>query len=194
MKKDFAKDLLVKMSKVFPTDVYFVNNRYALPGPISFESNAGIYVCVFNPDMTEALRKLFPENPVLFSSSIKKTGLVDVMEVIEEPEIIKAVQRNIDDILGQFDNATGWENFDLNEEQLTDLYDNYKTISLFKEEKDKPEIVIGKSLFPLITKKTMNDVIYTFKEFSKKDSLHSLLLNYDGEYFSLKMMYLILHV
>ena len=195
-KKDIAKELLLKLSRVFSADLYFVNNRYAFPGPIASASESVVAdcLCIFNPDITEALREMFPENPVLYTGSIRKVKEFGLFEIIEDEKLISSIHGLIDRFLQKFDNAHGWETIHLTEEELNLMFGENRTITLFKDNPKIPEVVVSKALFPLMTKTTMNHLTYSCYPLLKKDHVHELLFNYDFEYFNLKMKYLILNM
>ena len=68
---------------------------------------------------------------------------------------------------------------------LEKIFTNNESVNLFS---DKREIIISKTIFPLITAKTINNVYYTFGDIDSR-GLNTLYIQYDHEYFQLNMKY-----
>lgn len=193
-KIDF-KSLLTKLVTVFPKDIYIVHNWCVVAGSNSDSENRGSYFCILEPEARELLNKLFPNNPTLYIESIRdtKTDITKVEEILDE-STLNNVDTIVESYMTEITGYTEWDTFNFSDDEINILFDDGGSLILFENDEDKASIIISKSLFPLITNKTINDVKYVYDKYNDDTTLNKIIMTYDHEYFQLVMKYLYLNI
>ena len=191
-KIDF-KTLLMKLVNVFPKDMYLVHNWCAIAGKDSNDENMGTYICILDADVRALLDGLFPNKPILYVPSVReaKTDISKVDEVLNNITI-KSIEKQIENITNIFNEITTWDTFNFNNDEIISLFDNAESLSLFENDTDREPVIISKSIFPLISEKTINDVKYAYRKYDTDDTLNQLILDYGYDLFQLIMIYVYL--
>ena len=186
MAKD--KDLvsMTKLVSVFPNDVYIVHNKYIIAGDKSEENTVGYYFCIFQNDVFMEWKKLYPDNPVIYIKSLRESKISREVEFITDTSLMQSLKKKIETYINETVNVDkSWERFEFKDDMLEKIFTNNESVNLFS---DKREIIISKTIFPLITAKTINNVYYTFGDIDSR-GLNTLYIQYDHEYFQLNMKY-----
>lgn len=193
-KVDF-KTLLMKIVNIFPKDMYLVHNWCAIAGEESDVENRGFYFCILEPEVRELLNKLFPNNPTLYIKSVRetKTDISKVQEILDE-KTLKNIDNIVDSYMSRMNSDYEWSNFNFDEEEISSLFNNGESLTLFENDENKSSIIISKSLFPLITEKTINNVKYAYTENVDNSELNQIIMTYEYELFQLVMRYLYLKI
>lgn len=184
--KDLVKESMTKLVSVFPNDVYIVHNKYIIAGDKSEENTVGYYFCIFQNDMFMEWKKLYPDNPVIYIKSLRESKISREVEFITDTSLIQSLEKKIETYVNETINADkSWKRFEFKDDMLEKIFTNNESVNLFS---DKREIIISKTIFPLITAKTINNVYYTFGDIDSR-GLNTLYIQYDHEYFQLNMKY-----
>lgn len=184
--KDLVKESMTKLVSVFPNDVYIVHNKYIIAGDKSEENTVGYYFCIFQNDVFMEWKKLYPDNPVIYIKSLRESKISREVEFITDASLIQSLEKKIETYVNETVNADkSWERFEFKDDMLEKIFTNNESVNLFS---DKREIIISKTIFPLITAKTINNVYYTFGDIDSR-GLNTLYIQYDHEYFQLNMKY-----
>lgn len=184
--KDLVKESMTKLISVFPNDVYIVHNKYIIAGDKSEENTVGYYFCIFQNDMFMEWKKLYPDNPVIYIKSLRESKISREVEFITDTSLIQSLEKKIETYVNETVNIDkSWERFEFKNDMLEKIFTNNESVNLFS---DKREIIISKTIFPLITAKTINNVYYTFGDIDSR-GLNTLYIQYDHEYFQLNMKY-----
>lgn len=184
--KDLVKESMTKLVSVFPNDVYIVHNKYIIAGDKSEENTVGYYFCIFQNDMFMEWKKLYPDNPVIYIKSLRESKISREVEFITDTSLIQSLEKKIETYVNETVNVDkSWERFEFKDDMLEKIFTNNESVNLFS---DKKEIIISKTIFPLITAKTINNVYYTFGDIDSR-GLNTLYIQYDHEYFQLNMKY-----
>ena len=184
--KDLVKEAMTKLVSVFPNDVYIVHNKYIIAGDKSEENTVGYYFCIFQNDMFMEWKKLYPDNPVIYIKSLRESKISREVEFITDTSLIQSLEKKIETYVNETVNVDkSWERFEFKDDMLEKIFTNNESVNLFS---DKKEIIISKTIFPLITAKTINNVYYTFGDIDSR-GLNTLYIQYDHEYFQLNMKY-----
>ena len=184
--KDLVKESMTKLVSVFPNDVYIVHNKYIIAGDKSEENTVGYYFCIFQNDVFMEWKKIYPDNPVIYIKSLRESKISREVEIITDISVIASLEKKIDAYINETVNIDKpWERFAFKDEIVEKLFTNNESVNLFSDSK---EIIISKTIFPLITAKTINNVYYTFSDTNSK-GLNTLYIQYDNEYFQLNMKY-----
>lgn len=184
--KDLVKESMTKLVSVFPNDAYIVHNKYIIAGDKSEENTVGYYFCIFQNDMFMEWKKLYPDNPVIYIKSLRESKISREVEFITDASLIQSLEKKIETYVNETVNADkSWERFEFKDDMLEKIFTNNESVNLFS---DKREIIISKTIFPLITAKTINNVYYTFGDIDSR-GLNTLYIQYDHEYFQLNMKY-----
>lgn len=184
--KDLVKESMTKLVSVFPNDVYIVHNKYIIAGDKSEENTVGYYFCIFQNDVFMEWKKLYPDNPVIYIKSLRESKISREVEFITDASLIQSLENKIETYINETVNVDkSWERFEFKDDMLEKIFTNNESVNLFS---DKREIIISKTIFPLITAKTINNVYYTFGDIDSR-GLNTLYIQYDHEYFQLNMKY-----
>lgn len=156
------RDLLVKVSNVFSTDMYIVNNTYLIAGKKSDENCMGYYLCRLSPDMTNLCNEKLNGEKIYFISNIKnaKDNLSDFSTEINDDKTILEIRKKIDDLLNKINAKETWEKFKFSKTDIDNLFVNNLSFDIFKDNDKIPNITISKSVFPLLTEKNVSDLYY----------------------------------
>lgn len=195
--KDFLeliKDSMTKLVNVFPNDIYVVHNRYVIAGDKTEDNTIGYFFCIFEPHIMEAWKKKFPDNPIIYIESLRESKTSGEYRLVENGESIKKIEDKIECLINQFKKPNTWETFDFSDGEKTKIFTNNESFILFENDSNKYSIIISKTIFPLITAKTINDVAYACADYEIDDSLHQLLVQYNHEYFQLNMKYIFMQM
>ena len=184
--KDLVKESMTKLVSVFPNDIYIVHNKYIIAGDKSEENTVGYYFCIFQNDVFMEWKKLYPDNPVIYIKSLRESKISREVEFITDTSLIQSLENKIETYINETVNVDkSWERFEFKDDMLEKIFTNNESVNLFS---DKREIIISKTIFPLITAKTINNVYYTFGDIDSR-GLNTLYIQYDHEYFQLNMKY-----
>lgn len=184
--KDLVKESMTKLVSVFPNDVYIVHNKYIIAGDKSEENTVGYYFCIFQNDVFMEWKKLYPDNPVIYIKSLRESKISREVEFITDTSLMQSLKKKIETYINETVNVDkSWERFEFKDDMLEKIFTNNESVNLFS---DKREIIISKTIFPLITAKTINNVYYTFGDIDSR-GLNTLYIQYDHEYFQLNMKY-----
>lgn len=184
--KDLVKESMTKLVSIFPNDVYIVHNKYIIAGDKSEENTVGYYFCIFQNDVFMEWKKLYPDNPVIYIKSLRESKISREVEFITDTSLIQSLEKKIETYVNETINADkSWKRFEFKDDMLEKIFTNNESVNLFS---DKKEIIISKTIFPLITAKTINNVYYTFGDIDSR-GLNTLYIQYDHEYFQLNMKY-----
>ena len=132
------------------------------------------------------MEKLYPDNPVIYIKSLRESKISREVEFITDTSLMQSLKKKIETYVNETINADkSWERFEFKDDMLEKIFTNNESVNLFS---DKREIIISKTIFPLITAKTINNVYYTFGDIDSR-GLNTLYIQYDHEYFQLNMKY-----
>jgi hypothetical protein len=192
-KIDF-KTLLMKIVNIFPKDMYLVHNWCAIAGDESDKENRGFYFCILEPEVRMMLNKLFPNNPTLYIQSVRDTKVdnTKVQEITDKKEL-KKIDDIVDNHMLEYGKIESWDTFNFSEKDIDEIFNEGKSFTLFEND-DTPSVIISKSMFPLITNKTVNNVKYNYNISDEDATLNQISMCYDYELFQLVMRYLYLSI
>ena len=184
--KDLIKESMTKLVSIFPNDIYIIHNRYVLAGDKSEENTVGYYFCIFDNDVFMEWKKVYPDNPVLYIKSLRESKISREVETITDKNTIESLEKKVEMCVNETINVDRqWARFEFSEDDIQKIFTNNESFNLFTDSK---EVIISKTIFPLITAKTINNVYYTFGETDSR-GLNTLYIQYDYVYFQLNMKY-----
>ena len=184
--KDLIKESMTKLVSIFPNDIYIIHNRYVLAGDKSEENTVGYYFCIFDNDVFMEWKKAYPDNPVLYIKSLRESKISREVETITDKNTIESLEKKVEMCVNETINVDRqWARFEFSEDDIQKIFTNNESFNLFTDSK---EVIISKTIFPLITAKTINNVYYAFGETDSR-GLNTLYIQYDYEYFQLNMKY-----
>ena len=96
--------------------------------------------------------------------------------------------------MDSFHSITEWSTFNFTDDEISNIFDDAKSFTLFENDSDKSPIIISKSIFPLITEKTINNTRYSYTKEIDENNLNQITIVYDYELFQLVMRYLYLKI
>lgn len=184
--KDLIKESMTKLVSIFPNDIYIIHNRYILAGDKSEENTVGYYFCIFDNEVFMEWKKVYSDNPVLYIKSLRESKISREVETITDKNTIESLEKKVEMRVNETINVDRqWTRFEFSEDDIQKIFTNNESFNLFTDSK---EVIISKTIFPLITAKTINNVYYTFGETDSR-GLNTLYIQYDYEYFQLNMKY-----
>lgn len=193
--KKVFRDTLVKISNVFKNDLYIVHNKYVIAGSKSSEDNIGYYLLDLKDEAMLIYKEFFHNNPILYIPEVKEAkDNKSAIKIITDSKHIEKIENTVDNELKQYDKLDlKWHPFNLSDEELDAMYDRAESITLFHGDKEKSEVIVSKTMFPLATKKNIRELMtYAYDYYEENDNLNQILFSYTHPYFNLKMRYLFL--
>lgn len=191
--KDYLKDLLIKISTIFPKDAYIIHNMYCIEGPLSKSETAGYYICQLSPEVMNFLKEKFKRSEIIYLKSIKnaKTDFNEPnVQIVKNEDDIHEIENKLKNFQSiTMDPKNKWSSFKFTENELTDLFDECKFITLFENDSVIPPIDISKTLLPLITRKNIDCLTYAVQVGENEEELSKLIMDFDHELFHLFMIY-----
>lgn len=186
-------DLMTKISYVFKADSYILDNKYILGGEVSEKENPSNIILELSPESISLIKEELPtyyedikEKDVFFFKDIKKAkkDFMSYTSLLKEKDIkdIRYSEIYLNDILKR---VNDWEDFNFTPEEVENFITAGKSITLFENNKDIPNINISKKLIPMISIKNIEDLRY--KPLPSKDdySLNILVLCLVTEWFNI---------
>ena len=124
----------------------------------------------------EKMNKIFKKNEPIF------------IEEILDTEAIKNIENIVNTNLSEINKVTEWSTFNFTDEEIESLFKEGRSLTL--NENEDSSVIISKSIFPLITEKTINVVTYAYTNYDTDGSLNQVIMSYDYELFQFVMRYL----
>lgn len=182
-KIDFGT-ILTKIAYVFKKDVYIIDYRYCMGGEESESENVGNYLCELNENTSVILKEIFPNSEIIYFSDIKKAK--KDLNAYSSTEIGDDIKEKINNrkktLLKELDNVKKWKDFPFTEELLHKIFKNGETVELFTDDDSIPSITISKTLFPLVTEKKYDSLVYSISwNEDDTDELCKFITSFDTE-------------
>lgn len=189
------RDLLVKINKVFPVDLYIIHNRLIYAGPKSEESISGNYLCILEEKFEKALGSQLQCNKTYYVDDVReaKDDFENHVKMLDDISNIEYIIHRVRALRGVLSMITDWISFKevVDEDNQTDflkLFTNNDTIELKDIKNNTPSVTIGKSLLPLVTEKNYENLFYNIYKSDDSD-LYIITFNFHFTHFQLYMMY-----
>ena len=183
-------DILLKLSYIFTKDMYLINNRYCIGGAETEDDLVSKCICILPPDIGNLFIDYFGANQVIYFENIKKAkssyGTEDEYKYVKirlEERIKKQLTDNKDNLMKIINSIKGWDQFNLNEDQINSIMNDGNTLVLFKDDPEIPDVIISKSIFPLVKSKDFNNIFYSVFKARNLKNMYTLILNYDYSIF-----------
>lgn len=193
MAKIQFKDFMNKMGTIFSSDGYLAFNKYFIGGEESNKIDKGTYICLLSDDTTKMLQEYFKNDKIIEFTNIKKAKdnptNTDYTKQVTDDKIISHVIDSIKSLTNDINSIQSWKPFNFTEELLEKLYDECSAIDWSPDDKKIASITISKSLFPLITSKTISEVNYNIKNLDLADKISQLTMSFDNDFFQIYMVY-----
>jgi hypothetical protein len=187
------RDLFVKLSNIFPNDIYIVNNLFVVPGPLSNEDLRGYYYCKLSPEMASLTVETFSINQLIYIPSIKDIkNDIKAYTIITDETTMTEIDDKLSVLIEDNDSVPSWTNVKDDSaiyESIERIITNKTTETIFQNLPNVYPVIMGKKLFPLITVSTLNKLYYAYDSYPEVDGLSKIHLTYDHQYFQLVMLY-----
>lgn len=193
MAKDLTlNDILTKITNVFKTDMYIVDDCICIGGNESEESNPGTFICFLTKQCSDIVKESFPNSRVIQISDMRKakTDLDNFSKELKGKQAHEIAELS-DELYSVVKKPKTWNQFVDNDEigitsdDMNDIMKNGNIKFIFNDNNDKPSIPIGKSLFPLVTSKNTSDIVYSYMTEDKNTGLHTFILSLDTDLFQI---------
>lgn len=193
MAKITFRDLLVKISYVYLTDIYIYKNQFIIGGDISNENNPGLFICKLTNDSSELCDETLDRTKVYHVSDIKKSKdrFNEYLREVTNDDEINKVESLKNTVLNEIYSFETWNNFNFTEEEINDLFNDGISIEIFTENSKIPSLILSKSMIPLATEKNLDKLYYNFisSETQGKMVINKILFTLDHEFFQIYMYY-----
>jgi len=187
MAKITFNELMTKISNVFKTDVYILNNTYCIGGSESEEKNITQIVCLLTPESSELIKQTFPDTEVVYIKDVKK--IKDDLEEFSSLKIFESERKDLikrrDKILDLALKVNAWMSFNFTDEDIENIFSEGMTYELFTDNDKIPSVTISKSLFPMVKEKAANALYYQIYIPDNDDDLIHLITSFDTEWFQI---------
>lgn len=194
MAKTTFRDLLVKISYVYLTDIYIYKNQFVLGGKISNENNPGLFICKLTEESSKLCDDVLNRDKIYYISDVKKSkdNFKDYLREVDDNKEIKEVEYNKKKILNKVYSIETWDNFKFSDKELGELFDDGISIEIFTDNSKVPSLILSKSMIPLTTEKNIDKLYYHLisrESKGKENSLNEIAFTLDHEFFQIYMLY-----
>lgn len=195
-KKLTIREILVKLSNIFPSDMYVIHCRYIVEGPKSKEQNCGYYSVYLTEESTNMFQEHFSKKDIIYFSDVKKAKdeLKDYTSIVKEDEKIKEIIEDSNKYIRDLQSIEKWHRFHISDKEINDIFEGMEVEIQFDKNIDQ-RMMFSKSLLPLITKTTFSNLYFHSRKLEmdkKENDIIQLIMSFDHEYFQFYMTYNIL--
>lgn len=191
--KNSLSTVLMKLATIYKYDMYLINCRYCVNGPItSKDGPAGKTLCILTDDVVDDVIDHFGQPSVIYFKNVKKAKAAfnteDEYMQIEtsfDEKTKKSISESRDLLMKTFKSIDTWNQFNFTEDQIKALFTNGEIVTLFSDNKDIPEVYVTKDIFPLVTDKNINTLYYAVSKQKHKQDINYLYLSLDSDYFQI---------
>ena len=190
MAKFTFNDLMTKISNVFKSDMYILNNKYCIGGTESEEKNITQIVCLLTPECSDLIKETFPDSDVVYIKDVKK--IKDDLDEFSSLKIFETEKKDLinrrDKVLDRALKVDTWKSFEFSDEDISNIFSEGMTYELFTNNDKIPSVTISKSLFPMVKEKGANLLYYQIDIPDNDDDLIHLITSFDTEWFQIYNM------
>ena len=186
-KKSKLEDFFTKISNVFKDDIYIIKNTYCIAGKSSEQKNISKIVCVVSSDIIQLLNEVFPNMDYVYIQKIKESkkdiasNFTNKISDMEKKDLDKTVSFVMDKV----NKTTSWESFNFSDDDAEKIFKEGELFTLFKDNDEIPSLTMSKSLFPMVTPKTANDILYHAYVPKNNEDLVTLVSSFPTMYFQM---------
>lgn len=175
------EDLFTKLSAIFKNDFYIIENTYLLGGDISEERNPTRFIIRLDPVYVNSIVDRFDNNPFIYIKESRKwkddSELYTDLKISDD--IRKTISNSKDLFVDRIDKIENWNSFNFTEESLHDIFKLGKTFAL------NENILLSKTMFPMVTEKNATNLYYNIKKPDKEEELMQFCSSFDTEWFQI---------
>ncbi len=177
MAKITIDTLLTKIGSIFKNDVYIIDNLYCIGGNESEDKNETQVVLQLSLECNTIMKELFPDNDFIYIKNIReaKKNLEDNISLKFFDNEKEDLKNRMNKVMNLVKKVNDWKNFDFTEEEANYVFDEGYSLEIFGEDTGIPSVKIAKNLFPLVTSKKLNDLVYHVFLPKSEDELVNLL-------------------
>ena len=197
MAKMTFSTILTKISYIFKRDSYILNHRYVIAGQESDKENIGTYSCLLNEEAVSIIKDIYPDNDIIYISNIKSAKTEPEKYIITNLNKLEIsdIQNTNNSILKLIDSVKEWKNFNFTNSEIESVFSNGEVLDLFTDDKNIPTISISKSIFPTVTEKNCDSLVYYVFPFNnEEDELCKMITSIDTEVFRLHSIFYFIHL
>ena len=194
MAKTTFRDVLVKLSNVYLTDIYIYKNQYILGGDLSNLNNPGIFICQLTGDTMKIFDEKLDKSKIYYVSDIKKSkdNFDEYSKEVTDKNEINRIEDLKEKILKEVFNIETWNNFKFNDEEIQLLFNDGISIEIFKNDTKIPSLILSKSMIPLATEKNLDKLYYYLLSTNTEAGdtmINKIIFSLDTELFQVYMYY-----
>ena len=186
-----SKSILNKLASIFKHDIYIVNNIYCIGGNITEKETTGISLCVLTADIAETLKEEFGNYRIIYIEDIKKEkAVLDTdkqmyLKIKFTKDEEKMISSTLEGILDITKKITTWEKFNWTEDEVVAMLSDGDMITLFTGNKNIPELLVSKVVFPGIAKNNIDSLYYSVYKNKELEGVYELVTSLDVDIFQL---------
>ena len=186
-----SKSILNKLASIFKHDIYIVNNIYCIGGNITEKETTGISLCVLTADVAETLKEEFGNYRIIYIEDIKKEkAVLDTdkqmyLKIKFTKDEEKMISSTLEGILNITKKITTWEKFNWTEDEVVAMLSDGDMITLFTGNKNIPELLVSKVVFPGIAKNNISSLYYSVYKSKDFKGVYELVTSLDIDIFQL---------
>ena len=177
MAKIDINTLLTKISHVFLRDAFIIKNNFVIGGEETSDETAIESFIELGLDYIPVLTSSYPDVKKIYIDNIKEAKKdLDTHIKSEIPiNLLEYSDKKYKKLKEIIDSIESWDMLNLTEEEITDIYENGTCIELFKNDKRYPVVIVGKKMFPMVTAKNIDKVVYSVIKDKKIPELYTLV-------------------
>lgn len=190
-------EIFTKLKNVYKRDLYVLNSRYVIAGPISLNESYGTVIAI----LTEGNKKeiedciqsdfFYIEDIDSFKKAISNEEAFLTMIKFPDDSVKAQVEEDVKKQLVKFDKVTDWDKITSNMNIGEIIFDDRLNYDLVYD--DKYVLQIGKAALPLITKNNIESVTYNL-DYMEDLGLLELYMKFNFSHFQLLSDYVAIPV
>lgn len=193
------RDLYVKINRIFNTEFYIFPTGYIIDVPQNRRINSTTTLLKLEPGYYDIVLKAYfnnKKNCILHVTNVKliKDDLFNNFTYIETEPMLSMQYDVLDKMISLYSSVDKWKPFrlsdndDENEELCVKLFRNNEAIEFKPTRKSDDYVIIGKSLFPIVTDKNYRNNLY-YHNIKYNDNINQILFDFDFSHFRIHLSY-----
>ena len=190
--KTTIPDILLKLSNVYKEDLYIVNSMYCIGGLLSEDQAIGKSFCILEKDRSDDIKDYFGNLSTIYIKNVKKAKEFYSTEFeyqyvnsnLEE-KVKKEMNERKDEYLNAIKAVKDWHQFNFTDEEIKLLLEDNERITIFKNDENIPSLEVTKCVFPMLTNKNLNTLVYSVGKTKNVKNTYTLITSITHEYFQI---------
>lgn len=185
-------NVYTKIRQIFKTDIFILDNKYILAGPISEEDTFGTYLFILDSEFQEAFIEKYGSHKLIYISELaeykKKFSEEYLSYKDDNQELVTSVSAKACSIISKINNTNTWKNLsELSEYDKNELFEEKRSVMLTSYLTGHGVMITNK-LFPMIKESSIDSLEYGFTD-SGNSSYEILVIRENEPFFTMTALF-----